>query len=504
MVKGVSARAPRWALLAALTLLTALTILTAPAALAQSENDYYKMITLPIPSDLKLEVGGLALLPDGRMAAAIRKGEVWIIANAYDDPPAGVTYKQFAAGLHEPLGLAFRDGDLFLVQRTELTRLRDTSGDGMADQYLTVAKGWGVTGNYHEYAYGPKFDPQGNMWITLNSSIGKRVEPSDDHWRGWGLKVAPDGTWQPVSGGMRSPSGIGVNAEGDAFYTDQQGNWVPTNSLNHMRPGVFHGFVDALQSTGLPGATFHYDGPIPQELPIPEAVKRIPPFDPPAVWFPYRKAGMSATDVLLDSTAGRFGPFAGQFFVGDFTLSLILRTYLEKVNGAYQGACFLFREGFESAVVRMEFGQDGSMFVGMTNRGWNSLGTRSFGLQRLVWTGKTPFEIKTFEARPDGFELSFTKNVNPETAAAPSSYNLSSYTYLYHRTYGSPEIDTKELTVTSATVSGDRLRVRLVVEGLREGYVHELRAEGLRAATGESLLHPAGYYTLNQIPAKLP
>ena len=100
--------------------------------------------------------------------------------------------------------------------------------------------------------------------------------------------------------------------------------------------------------------------------------------------------------------------------------------------------------------------------------------------------------------------MSFTKNVNPETAAAPSSYNLSSYTYLYHRTYGSPEIDTKELTVTSATVSGDRLRVRLVVEGLREGYVHELRAEGLRAATGESLLHPAGYYTLNQIPAKLP
>ena len=139
MVRRVWARPLRWVLLAALTLLTALTILTAPAALAQSENDYYKMITLPIPSDLKLEVGGLALLPDGRMAAAIRKGEVWIIANADVDPPAAVTYKQFAAGLHEPLGLAFRDGDLFLVQRTELTRLRDTSGDGMADEYLTVA-----------------------------------------------------------------------------------------------------------------------------------------------------------------------------------------------------------------------------------------------------------------------------------------------------------------------------------------------------------------------------
>ena len=144
--------------------------------------------------------------------------------------------------------------------------------------------------------------------------------------------------------------------------------------------------------------------------------------------------------------------------MGDFTLSLISRVYLEKVNGEYQGACFVFREGFESAVLRMVFGKDGSMLVGMTNRGWNSLGTRSYGLQRLVWSGKTPFEIKTFEARPDGFELSFTKKVDTDTAEAPSSYRLSSYTYYYHQTYGSPEIDIKPLPVRSATVAPDGLR----------------------------------------------
>lgn len=467
---------------------------------AQSEDDYYKMITLPIPADLKLEVSGLALLPDGRVAAALRKGDVWIAGNVYDDPPANVTYERFAGGLHEPLGLAYNDGDLYLVQRTELTRLRDIDKDGRADAYLTVAKGWGVTGNYHEYAYGPKFDPEGNMWITLNSGLGKKVNPSDDAWRGWSLKVAADGSWKPVSGGMRSPAGVGVNAEGDAFYTDQQGNWVPTNSLTHMREGVFHGYVDALKHCKLPGATFTYNGEIPQGLSYPEAVKRIPPMKLPAVWFPYRKVGMSATDVVLDSTGGKFGPFSGQFFVGDFTLSLISRVYLEKVNGEYQGACFLFREGFESAVLRMVFGKDGSMLVGMTNRGWNSLGTRSYGLQRLVWSGKTPFEIKTFEARPDGFELSFTKNVDTDSASAPSSYRLSSYTYYYHQTYGSPEIDTKQLRVRSATVAPDGLRVRLGIDGLREGYVHELHAVGVRSADGDELLHPRGYYTLNAIP----
>ena len=475
------------------------------AASAQSENDYYKMITLPIPEGLKLEVSGLALLPDGRLAAAIRKGEVWIVDRVYDEPPTDLTYKLFASGLHEPLGLAYKDGDLYLAQRTELTRLRDTDTDGRADEYLTVAKGWGVTGNYHEYAYGPKFDLQGNMWITLNSGLGKKLDPSNDAWRGWSVKVLPDGVlpngaWKPVSGGMRSPSGIGINAAGDAFYTDQQGRWVPTNALHHMRDGVFHGYVDALKHCNLPGATFKHPGPVPQGLSYPEAAKRIPPMQLPAVWFPYRQVGMSATDIVLDTADGRFGPFAGQFFVGDFTLSLISRVYLEKVKGEYQGACFVFREGFQSAVLRMAFGADGSLFAGMTNRGWNSLGTRSFGLQRLVWTGRTPFEIKTFEARRDGFELSFTKRVGRATGSEASSYQLSSYTYAYHRNYGSEEIDTKQPAVRSATLSPDGLRVRLKIAGLREGYVHELRAPGVRSAAGENLLHPRGYYTLNQIP----
>ena len=33
-----------------------------------TEDDYYKMITLPIPEGVVLEVGGLAVMPDGRLA----------------------------------------------------------------------------------------------------------------------------------------------------------------------------------------------------------------------------------------------------------------------------------------------------------------------------------------------------------------------------------------------------------------------------------------------------
>jgi len=140
------------------------------------------------------------------------------------------------------------------------------------------------------------------------------------------------------------------------------------------------------------------------------------------------------------------------------------------------------------------------MMVGQSNRGWNSLGTRSYGLQRLVWTGKVPFEVKTMEARPDGFELEFTQPVSKKDAALPSSYQLNSYTYHYHSTYGSDEIDTRTLKVKRARVSQDGLRVTLTVEGLREGYVHELKLAGVRSQGGRPLLHDLACYTLNRIP----
>ena len=91
-----------------------------------------------------------------------------------------------------------RVGEVFYcAQRSELTSIHDTNGDQIADEYRTVAKGWGVTGNYHEYAFGPKMDGMGNLWITLNIGMGlsgdqlERVvgdapfEYKQGRWRGW-------------------------------------------------------------------------------------------------------------------------------------------------------------------------------------------------------------------------------------------------------------------------------------------------------------------------------
>ena len=462
-----------------------------------AETDYYKLTTIPFPKDLKLEVSGMAALPDDRMAIAIRKGEVWIAEKLSTGQPV---YTRFASGLHEPLGLALHKGDLYTVQRSELTRLRDTDADGRADEYLTHAKGWGVTGNYHEYAYGPTVDGAGNLWVALNCSIGKGPNPNNQ-WRGWSLRVKPDGSWAPISGGFRSPSGIGTNLAGDVFATDQQGNWFPTCPLMHVKRGAFHGHADSLQFTSRPEATFKVNLPLPKNLTVAEAAKRIPAYQLPAVWFPYRKMGMSTTDILADSTEGKFGPFAGQLFCGEFTMSFVSRVFLEKVGGEYQGACFRFREDLDCAALRLQWGANGLMYIGQSNRGWNSLGTKSYGLQRLQWTGKTPFEIKEMSARRDGFHLQFTQSVVTETALNAKSYAVTSYTYPYQSKYGGEPVDVKMHTVRVVGLDASGGVVRLAIDEMRPGYVYELHAPGIRnLSEGKPLLHSAAYYTLNRVP----
>lgn len=510
-----------------ITILASLAMAQTGFAQKPVENDFYKLISVhtskssqhsraanwkPAPEDLALEVSGMVVLDDDRVAVTIRKGEIWILKGVFDDPPKNVEYHLFASGLHEPLGLLWHDGAFYTVQRSELTRIEDTTGDGIADRYRTIAKGWGVTGHYHEYAYGPKLDGEGNLWLTLNIGLGLRGEQvkraiheptlnvTQGLWRGWGMKLTPNGELVPMCAGMRSPSGLGANLEGDMFYTDQQGNWVATNSLHHMREGAFFHHPDSLASMNEPGSPITPIAAIPQGIPYPEAVERLPQMLPPAVWFPYKKAGQSPTDIMLDTSGGKFGPFSGQLFVGEFTLSSIHRVFLEKVDGEYQGAVFPFRSGFASAVLRLAQGPDGSVLAGLSNRGWSSLGTASYGLQRVVWTGKTPFEIQEMRAMPDGFELTFTQPVDPRTASDPASYAMTSHTYLYHAAYGSDEVKKETLPITSAEVSEDGLRVRLKISGLRKLFVHELLAEGVRSQEGQPLLHPDAYYTLNRIP----
>ncbi|MFT5301820.1 MAG: hypothetical protein ACI87E_002047 [Mariniblastus sp.] len=463
-----------------------------------TQAEYYRISSVPTPENVVLEVGDFEFMPDGRLAASSRRGDIYMFADPLQPDASKIKSKLFMDGLHEVLGLSYRDGSLYATQRGEVTRLTDENKDGLADICETVSAGWGINGDYHEYAFGSKFDSDGDMWVTL-CLTGSFT--SENKYRGWCLRISPDGTVTPTCSGLRSPGGIDANAEGDMFYTDNQGPWNGTCGLKWLRKGSFQGNPKGNDWYTETDAI----GPRPLEpvsgSRIMTEAKKIPELEPTAILFPYKKMGQSAAGLVCDTSNGKFGPFENQMFVCDQTFSWVMRVDLEKVKGHYQGACFPFTEGFNSGNLAIDQAENGMMFVGGTNRGWGSRGKKNFALERLEWTGKTPFEVKHMKARHDGFELTFTKPVDPATAGNLASYTMPTYTYIYQESYGSPEVDHVDCTITKAVVAADGLSVRLHVDKLHEGHVHELHLDGVKSAEGKPLWHPVGYYTLNYLPA---
>ena len=227
---------------------------------------------------------------------------------------------------------------------------------------------------------------------------------------------------------------------------------------------------------------------------------RIKQLVPPACVLPHGAMGQSPAGIACDVSGGKFGPFENLLFIAEQTKTSLQRVFLEQVNGVYQGACFPFRKGFASGNVSVRFAPDGSLFTGGSNRGWGSVGRQKHSLERVDWTGKVPFEVLEMRAAKDGFMLTFTQEIEAESAADTASYSMTCYTYIYQSGYGSPVVDKSDPAITKATVSPDRRSVHLEVDGLVKGNVHELKLPGVRNSGGQALLHPVGYYTLNEIP----
>jgi cytochrome c551/c552 len=486
------------------------------------EEDFFKINKLRSPEGLILEVGGLCTLPNGDLAVTTRRGDVFIVENPTTNKPY---FRKFASGLHEVLGVAYKNGSLYVVQRGELTRLYDSNMDGRADVFETIYS-WPVSGNYHEYSFGPKLAPDGSFFVTLNLGF---PDPwwhprSTVPWRGWTLHIYEDGRMEPWAAGMRSPCGISM-IDGELFYTDNQGDWVASGSIMPVKKGAFMGHPASLVWNKMPNSPvqlsreqifarinprIEYGSDSVQVKPenivnekfttVAEMKKYFPELQLPAVWLPHGILGISSSEIVK-IPKGQWGPFEEQLLVGDQGQSKISRVFLENINGELQGCAWDFRSGFQSGIVRMSWANDGSLFVGETNRGWGSAGEANEGLQRLVWNGRIPFEMRKVKAMPDGFEIEFTKPVDKKVAEDLASYNIESFIYKYQAVYGSPPVNNQQCQVKGVKVAPDGMSVRLIVSNLRRYYIHTISLMGIRdKENAYSLVHPTGYYTLNNIP----
>ena len=458
-----------------------------------AESTYYELETFKTPSGAVLEVGGLDFFSDGRLAVSTRRGQVWIVDGALGDDISKAKFSLFAEGLREGLGLNVVDDQIHVMQRGEVSRLLDEDGDGRCDRIDTISNSWGVSGNYHEFGFGLPQDKQGNFYITLNVSfsnpwwLGKSPVP----FRGWCLQIAPNGATRPFAYGLRSPCGVGTNAAGDLFVTDNQGDWVASSPIYHVTEGAFFGHPASLMWTDEYRSTNSEPS---YEIPSAAAANR----KPPAIWIPYRWS-RSTGNLTYDSSEGQFGPFQGQLFVTEMTNGVVLRALMEKVRGEYQGAVVPFRSELGSAC-RIAFGPDGSLMLGYTNRGWGGRAPAD-GLARLRWTGKTPLDFHEIHLAQDGFNITLTEPLAKGVTIDPSTVDALQYDYNYWWEYGSPPQHLVPFKAQAVQISEDRKSLRLTFAALTAATCLDVKLpDHLVTEDGRPLLHREFSYTINQLP----
>jgi hypothetical protein len=272
------------------------------------------------------------------------------------------------------------------------------------------------------------------------------------------------------------------------FATDNQGDWIGTSPLHHVQEGKFYGH---------PGSLVWQNGwnkgnPFLLPVPVLDSMRTRG-----TVLFPHGIIANSPTQPVCDNTAGKFGPFSGQLLIGEMNKARIVRVMLERVGGELQGACIPFfdENGLRKGNNRMVFAPDGSLWIGQNSHGW--LGDQ--GIQRIVYTGKSPADIYTMNLTEKGFDLTFTEPLDESSAVNPDHFKFRHYYYKYHSKYGSDQFDVQNVPVTRITISKDRKKVSLILAALKTGYVYELSLGDIKTETGASLTNNLICYTLNKL-----
>ena len=86
---------------------------------------------------------------------------------------------------------------LLCGQKPELTRLVDSNKDGICDRYETVTDQFGISGEYHEYHFGPVMDSLGRKYASLNlGARGEFTVPDGKPFGKGGGNMSYNAPWQ--------------------------------------------------------------------------------------------------------------------------------------------------------------------------------------------------------------------------------------------------------------------------------------------------------------------
>lgn len=461
-----------------------------------SWEDYYEIVSVPSPSKVDTQIGGLAWTKDGEVAACFHRGEVMFYS------PKTKQWRLFASGLHEPLGIHVeKEGTILVIQRAELTRLHDKDGDGTADFYEVVCNDWGVSGNYHEFTFGLVKDSKKNIYIALgtaSSGAGVREEirgPWNDTggltherflyggkhgdwkekkegvprmyarvpYRGCVLKVAPGSHKAEVyATGFRTPNGLYVDASDQLWVSDNQGDWVGASKLHRIQPGGFHGHAASLLWDKNPPKV------TPVELPIEELEKRRVKS---AALMPQGECANSITQMI--GARKEFGLTVGSdnLIIGEMNHARLINYLPDTVNGVHQGATTHVLNSLSLGMGnnRLLYSADGkSLYVGKTHLSWPG----REGIKLITYTGKPYLQAESVRMTKRGFKIKFNSEIT--IPKDKSIYEIETYRIAYHSRYGSENYDLETEPLKKVVAKGDELIIELE-NALKADRIYDIR-----------------------------
>jgi len=476
-------RAPRIAPILSGALRIGLPLLAAAQIGAQTAVHPGFTLTSIRPTGFNPMVSGIDFLSDGRMVVTTWDGfgkgrsEVYLLSGFSAGDASKVTVTPFynGKGLNEVLGVKVVDDKIYVLQKDQLSYLPDANKDDKADTIIKVGTGFVLETNAQnlEFAMGMVYKDSA---LFAGLATNWTLDAKQTNERGCIVKMPlKGGAWETYACGMRTPNGLFLGPDGEIFTTENQGNWVPSSKLLHIMQGHFYGVHKSN-----PGP-----GPFDKE-----------PETPPAIWMDHGNISISPTQPVFMQS----GPFKGQMVAGDNNMGTLQRYFLEKVGGEYQGAIFHFSAGIEAAANRIMTGPDGAFYVGGIGTqewsGW-SWSNKNYGLQRLAPNNKSFFDILAVRSLgPTRMEIEFTSPAGASAGVA-ANYKVQQWNYVPVLTYGAGKGTAATLTVKTVTLSDDKMKATLEMDGMKTKYVVYFKLTGITSATNEALWGNEAWYTQN-------
>ncbi|MEM0970528.1 MAG: plastocyanin/azurin family copper-binding protein, partial [Verrucomicrobiota bacterium] len=324
-------------------------------------------------------------------------GDVWLVTGLDNSE---VTWKRYATGLNQALGVCVHDDQIYVVGRDRITRLHDLNDDGEADYYENFCDTFPASTGGHDFTVGLQRDGSGNFYTVTAKGV---------------IRVSPDGKQTTtIATGLRNANGLGVSQDGILLTSTNEGDWTPASAVMEVREGDFYGRRAATDQT----------------------------ISPPLCYLPRGIDNSSGGQIFVEGNSN-WNTIAGSIVHTSFgagTWGLILR---DDTGDRAQGAFVPMPGDFGSGAHRARFSPvDGQLYLTGSD-GWGNYSVTDGSLDRIRYTGGPMNLPVSWKAHANGLHVTLSDPIAPSSAQVSSTL-IQQWNYEYSPGYGSREYSVKD------------------------------------------------------------